>query len=221
LLSIVALVPYQESQPGNSLRVELAAFRSPQVWLALAMTMFSTAGVFASFTYIAPMMTELAGFPAGAVPWLLALFGVGLVAGNLLGGWAAEHALMVSLYVVPALLALVLAVFTVTTHAQLPAAITIALFGVASFASAPALQTRVITKTQGAPALASAANIAAFNVGIAGGAWLGGLAIKHGLGYVAPNWIGAILASCGLTVALFSGLLDRRSHSMSSRVETP
>ncbi|GAA5152623.1 MULTISPECIES: MFS transporter [Amycolatopsis] len=209
LLGILALVPRRTATPGNGLRSELAVFRRPQVWLALAMTALGFGGVFASFTYIAPMMTEVAGFSPGAVTWLLVLFGVGLVVGNLLGGRAADRALMPSLYTILAALAVVLAVFVFTAHAQLPAAVTIALFGAAGFATVPPLQARVMAKAEGAPALASAANIAAFNLGNAGGAWLGGLAIDSGLGYTAPNWIGALLAAGGLLVAVVSGLLDR------------
>ncbi|MDT7798880.1 MAG: transporter, family, inner rane transport protein [Actinomycetota bacterium] len=210
-IGIFALVPHQKPDPGAGLRGELAVFRRPQVWLALAMTALGFAGVFASFTYIAPMMTEVAGFSSGAVTWLLVLFGAGLFAGNLLGGRAADRRLMPSLYVILAALALVLVVFVFTAHAKVPAAITIVLFGAAGFATVPPLQARVLAKAEGAPALASAANIAAFNLGNAGGAWLGGQAIGAGLGYTAPNWIGAVLAAAGLAVALVSGLLDRRS----------
>jgi DHA1 family inner membrane transport protein len=210
-IGILALVPHQEPGPDGGLRSELAVFRRPQVWLALAMTTLGFAGVFASFTYIAPMMTQVAGFSSGAVTWLLVLFGAGLFAGNLLGGRAADRRLMPSLYVILAALALVLVAFVFTAHAKVPAAITIALFGAAGFATVPPLQARVMAKAEGAPALASAANIAAFNLGNAGGAWLGGQAIDAGLGYTAPNWIGAALAAAGLAVALISGLLDRRA----------
>jgi DHA1 family inner membrane transport protein len=210
-LGVLALVPHQEPGPDGGLRGELAVFRRPQVWLALAMTALGFAGVFASFTYIAPMMTQVAGFSTGAVTWLLVLFGAGLFAGNLLGGKAADRKLMPSLYVILAALTLVLVAFVFTAHAKVPAAITIALFGAAGFATVPPLQARVMAKAEGAPALASAANIAAFNLGNAGGAWLGGQAIDAGLGYTAPSWIGAALAAAGLAVALVSGLLDRRT----------
>ena len=213
LIGIVVLVPKQSVSEGPGLRSELAVFRSLQVWLALAMTALGFAGVFASFTYIAPMMTSVAGFSNGAVTWLLVLFGGGLVVGNLLGGKAADRSLMPSLYVILALLAAVLVVFVFTAHAQLPSAITIALFGAAGFATVAPLQKRVMDKAAGAPALASAANIAAFNLGNAIGAYLGGLTIEHGLGYTAPNWVGAALAASGLAVALASGLLDRRHRS--------
>ncbi|MDQ7806864.1 MFS transporter [Amycolatopsis sp. A133] len=211
-IGVIALVPRQEPDPGAGLRGELAVFRRPQVWLALAMTALGFAGVFASFTYIAPMMTQVAGFSSGAVTWLLVLFGAGLFAGNLLGGRAADRKLMPSLYVILAALALVLVAFVFTAHAKVPAAITIVLFGAAGFATVPPLQARVMAKAEGAPALASAANIAAFNLGNAGGAWLGGQAINAGLGYTAPSWIGAALAAAGLAVALVSGLLDRRAR---------
>jgi DHA1 family inner membrane transport protein len=91
--------------------------------------------------------------------------------------------------------------------------VTIALFGAAGFATVAPLQKRVMDKAAGAPALASAANIAAFNLGNAVGAYLGGLTIEHGLGYTAPNWVGAALATAGLAVALTSGLLDRHRRT--------
>ncbi|GAA3597643.1 MFS transporter [Kribbella ginsengisoli] len=213
LLGIVFLVPRQGVSEGPGLRSELAVFRSLQVWLALAMTALGFAGVFASFTYIAPMMTEVAGFSSGAVTWLLVLFGGGLVVGNLLGGKLADRSLMPSLYAILAVLAVVLVAFVFTAHGRVPAAVTIALFGAAGFATVAPLQKRVMDKAAGAPALASAANIAAFNLGNAVGAYLGGLTIEHGLGYTAPNWVGAALAAAGLTVALTSGLLDRRRRT--------
>ena len=210
LVGVAVLVPRQPRDPNGGLRGELAVFRNPQVWLALAMTALGFAGLFASFTYIAPMMTEVAGYSTGAVTWLLVLFGGGFVVGNLVGGKLADRALMPSIYGILLTLAAVLALFTVTAHAKLPAAITVALLGAASMATAAPFQTRVMTTAAAAPALASAANIAAFNLGNAGGAWLGGLTISAGFGYTAPNWVGAALAVAGLAVAVVSGALDRR-----------
>ncbi|TCO49073.1 DHA1 family inner membrane transport protein [Kribbella antiqua] len=221
LLGIIFLVPRQDTSEGPGLRSELAVFKNLQVWLALAMTALGFAGVFASFTYIAPMMTEVAGFSAGAVTWLLVLFGGGLVVGNLLGGKAADRSLMPSLYVILAVLAAVLVAFVFTSHGQLSSAVTIALFGAAGFATVAPLQKRVMDKAQGAPALASAANIAAFNLGNAIGAYLGGLTIEHGLGYTAPNWVAAALATSGLAVALLSGLIDRRQRISTTHQSHP
>lgn len=211
LLGVRFLVPPQEREPGAGLGRELAAFRAPGVWLGLATTTLGFAGVFASFTYLAPMMTDLAGFPPAAVSWLLVLFGAGLCVGNYLGGKAADRALMPTLYGVLGGLTVVLLLFTVTVHTRLGAAVTVAVFGAVAFAAVPPLQLRVLRQTGGAPALASSANISAFNLGNALGAWLSGLAIDHGLGYTAPNWIGALLTAAGLGIALVSGLLDRRA----------
>ncbi len=209
-IGVLALVPDLKADENTHIRKELAVFRRPQVWLALLTTSLGWAGIFASFTYIAPMMTGVAGFSEGMVTWLLVIFGLGLVAGNLLGGKLADRSLMPAMYGSLAALALVLLLFTFTAHGQVTAAITLVLFGVAGFATVAPLQTRVLSKAEGAPAMASAANIGAFNLGNAAGAWLGGLAIDGGLGYTAPNWIGALLALAGLGVALYSGALDRR-----------
>ncbi|MFF3722893.1 MFS transporter [Streptomyces erythrochromogenes] len=211
LLALITLVPAQPAPQSGALRGELAVFRRPQVWLALTTTVLGFGGVFASFTYLAPMMTELAGFSDGAVAWLLVLFGVGLCVGNVLGGRAADRSLMPSLYLILGGLCLVLVVFTFTARAALPAAVTLAAFGAIGFATVPPLQARVMQQAAGAPALASAANIAAFNLGNALGAWLGGLAVAHGLGWTSPTWIGAGLAAAGLGTAALSGHLDRRS----------
>jgi DHA1 family inner membrane transport protein len=209
LIGIAALVP-RLPKPTEGLRGELGVFRRPAVWGALAMTTLGFAGVFASFTYIAPMMTGVAGFSAGAVTWLLILFGVGLSVGNIIGGRAADRAVMPSLCVILAVLAVVLFTFVFTAHSRPLAIGTIVLFGAAGFATVPPLQARVMQQAHGAPALASAANIAAFNLGNAIGAWLGGAAIDAHLPLTAPNWVGGLLAVAGLAVALLSWRLDHR-----------
>ncbi|WP_433253798.1 MFS transporter [Streptosporangium sp. CA-135522] len=211
LIGIAALVPDQPRSTTARIGAELAALRNPQVWLAVATTALGFGGVFASFTYITPMMTEIAGFSEGAVSWLLVLFGVGLVIGNLLGGRFADRALMPSLYITLAGLALVLAVFTLTARAQIPAMITLFLLGAFGFATVAPLQTRMLDNARKAPTVASAVNIAAFNLGNALAAWLGGLVIGSGLGYTAPNWVGALLVTAALGVTAISALLDRRT----------
>jgi DHA1 family inner membrane transport protein len=180
-----------------------------QVLLAMAMTVLGFGGVFAAITYIAPMMTDVAGYAPASVTWLLVLFGLGMVAGNLIGGRFADRALMPMLYVSLSALALTLALFTATAHNKVAAAITIFLIGGFGFATVPPLQKRVLDQTAGAPTLASAVNIGAFNLGNALAAWLGGLVIAGGLGYTAPNWVGAALAASALGLAVLSATLER------------
>jgi MFS transporter, DHA1 family, inner membrane transport protein len=224
LLGVAKLVPEQPKPEGVRLRHELAAFRNVQVLLAMAMTVLGFGGVFAAITYITPMMTEVAGFADSSVTWLLVLFGLGMVGGNLIGGKFADRALMPLLYVSLGALSLVLALFTLTAHNTVAAAITIVLIGALGFATVPPLQKRVLDQAAGASTLASAVNIGAFNLGNALAAWLGGMVIAAGLGYTAPNWVGAALAASALGLAVVSHLLERRTattHSLVVTASTP
>ncbi|MFJ7955661.1 MFS transporter [Streptomyces sp. NPDC096319] len=211
LFGIARLVPAMPRPEGARLRGELTAFRNPQVLLAMAMTVLGFGGVFAAITYIAPMMTEVGGYSDGAVTWLLVLFGVGMFLGNLLGGRFADRALMPLLYTTLGGLALVLALFTLTAHHKVLAAITVLLVGALGFATVPPLQKRVLDQAHGAPTLASAVNIGAFNLGNALAAWLGGMVIAAGFGYTSPNWVGAALAAAALLLAFWSAALERRT----------
>ncbi|MER5352251.1 MFS transporter [Kitasatospora sp. NPDC002551] len=213
LLGVAKLVPAMPRPEGAHLRRELTAFRNPQVLLAMAMTVLGFGGVFAAITYIAPMMTNVAGYSDGAVTWLLVLFGTGMFLGNLLGGKYADRKLMPMLYTTLGGLAAVLALFTVTAHNKVLAAITIMLVGALGFATVPPLQKRVLDQAHGAPTLASAVNIGAFNLGNALAAWLGGMVIAAGLGYTSPNWVGAALAAAALVLALWSAALERRTSA--------
>ena len=213
LAGIAKLVPDLPKPEGVRLRHELAAFKNTQVLLAMAMTVLGFGGVFAAITYIAPMMTNVAGFADGSVTWLLVLFGLGMVGGNLVGGKFADRALMPMLYVSLGSLAVVLALFTVTAHNKIAAAVTIALIGALGFATVPPLQKRVLDQAHGAPTLASAVNIGAFNLGNALSAWLGGIVIAAGFGYTAPNWVGAVLAAAALVLAILSAALERRTSA--------
>ncbi|MCX5398237.1 MFS transporter [Streptomyces sp. NBC_00102] len=210
LLGVAKLVPEQPRPEGVRLRHELAAFRNVQVLLAMAMTVLGFGGVFAAITYITPMMTGIAGFAPSSVTWLLVLFGIGMVAGNLLGGKFADRHLMPMLFVTLGSLAVVLALFTVTAHNKVAAAVTVVLIGALGFATVPPLQKRVLDQASGAPTLASAVNIGAFNLGNALSAWLGGMVIAAGFSYTAPNWVGAALAGAALILAVLSSLLERR-----------
>jgi MFS transporter, DHA1 family, inner membrane transport protein len=220
LLGIARLVPDLPRPDGVRLRHELAALRNAQVLLAMAMTVLGFGGVFAAITYIAPMMTEVTGYADGSVTWLLVLFGLGMVGGNLVGGRYADRALMPLLHVSLGALAGVLALFTLTAHHKAAAAVTIVLIGALGFATVPPLQKRVLDQAHGAPTLASALNIGAFNLGNALAAWLGGLVISAGYGYTAPAWVGAVLAGAALLLAALSATLERRAGNPGTLVAT-
>lgn len=218
VVGVLALVPRQPTDPTAGLKAELAAFTNPRLWLALATTALGFGGLFAAFTYVAPMMIDVAGFPAGAVTWIVLVFGAGAVVGNLAGARAADRALVPSVLVLLALLAALLGLFTLTAGSPVLAVGTLAAIGIVGFATVPGLQTQVLDAAGSSGTLASAANISAFNLGNAAGAWLGGLTIAAGLGLTSPNWVGALMVAAGLAVALTAAATHRRGAPIPQEV---
>ena len=216
LVGILTLVPKTGSgetatgSASGSLRGELRAFRSGQVWLSIFVTILGYGGMFGAFTYIAFTLTEVTGFAATTVPWLLILFGVGLFIGNTLGGKAADKNVDRTLLVVLAVLVAVLVVFALTSNNQPMTIASMVLLGGFGFATVPGLQMRVMKYASSAPTLASGANIGAFNVGNALGAWMGGVTITAGLGYTSPIWAGAGITLLGLAVMAFAAAAAKK-----------
>lgn len=213
LVGIVALVPAtaDDAVPPR-LRAELRAFREPQVWWSILVTVLGFGGMFGGFTYIAYTLTEVSGFASSTVPWLLVVFGSGLFVGNYLGGKAADLSITRTLLVLLAVLTVVLAVFALTATSQVVTVVSLFLMGAFGFATVPGLQLRIMGHAAGAPTMASAANIAAFNIGNALGAWVGGLTIGAGLGYLSPLWAGAGITLVALVALLVATGLERRGQ---------
>jgi len=212
LAGIISLIPKSVSVAAPpSLRRELRAFGEKQVWLSILVTVLGFGGMFGAFTYIAFTLTKVTDFSSGAVPWLLILFGLGLFGGNILGGKAADRNLDRTLAVVLAGLVAVLATFALTAGNQTMTIFSLLLMGGFGFATVPGLQMRVMRFAPGAPTMASATNIGAFNLGNALGAWLGGLGIAAGYGYTSSIWIGAALTAVALvTMIVAARLADDR-----------
>lgn len=193
------------------LRDELAVLARPQVLLGLAMTVVGYAGVFAVFTYVQPLLNRLTGFSDGAVSAVLLLFGSGMAIGNLLGGRLADRGVMRAVLWTLSALAGVLATLQLAIGSAVPAIVFFAVLGVASFATVAPLQMRVLEKASGAGQnLASSLNIAAFNLGNAIGAWVGGVTIERGPGLASLGWMAAAITLVGLGIALWSRSLDGR-----------
>jgi len=214
-MAVIALFVPRDTGQGSEdgdWRSDLTVLTRPQVLLGLLMTVLSWVGVFAAFTYIAPMLTEITGFPDSAVSPILLVFGAGLVAGNLAGGRLADRRLMPALLGSLILLAAVLAGMTFAMHDRFTAVLFVGLLGAAAFATVPPLQIWVLEKASGAgQALASGLNIAAFNLGNAAGALLGGLIIDYGPGLGSITLIAALAPLASLAVALASFRLGRSS----------
>ncbi|WPH16726.1 MFS transporter [Variovorax paradoxus] len=202
-----------EARPAP-LREELAVLARPQVLLGLAMTVLGFAGVFVVFTYIQPLLTQVTGLSESAVSPILLVFGGGLAVGNILGGRLADRSTMPAVLGTLVALAAVLGAMQFTIGTPFAAVVFVGLLGIASFATVAPMQLRVLEKASGAGQnLASSLNIAAFNLGNALGAWVGGVVIDHGPGLRALGWVAALLTLAGLAIALWSRALDRRESS--------
>lgn len=216
LVVLAALVPStKEKVEPAPLREEFAVLARPQVQLGLAMTVLGFGGVFAVFTYIQPILMELAGFSKEAVSPILLVFGAGLVAGNLVGGRWADKGLNAALVGTLVALTVVMGASAFAFHSQVGAAIAAFLLGAAAFATVAPLQMRVLSQAGGAgQGLASSLNIAAFNLGNAFGAWLGGAVIAHGPGLSAVPLIAAAVPLSALALAGLSLSLERRAPAL-------
>ncbi|MDT0171235.1 MFS transporter [Pseudarthrobacter sp. BRE9] len=209
LAMVWKFVPFQHAHPDASIRRELGALKRLQVWLALLVGIVGFGGFFATYTYIAHTMTAVAGIPSALIPLVVALYGLGMVAGNIVGGRLADKSVMGTLYRVLPAIAVALVVYAVAAHWQWSAMVMVFVVGACGSMLIPALQTRLLDASPDAPSLASSLNHAALNVANALGAFLGGLVIALGWGFVAPALVGAVLAVLGFGVALLSGLLER------------
>lgn len=211
VLVIALAVPAEREAPqAPDLRRDLRALMRRPVLLGLLTTVLGYAGVFAVFTYIAPILTQITGFADSAVSPILLVFGVGLVAGNLLGGKLADRHLQATVLGSMLALAVVLGLMSFVLHSKVLSVIFIGLLGVAAFATVAPLQMWVLERASGAgQSLASSFNIAAFNLGNAIGAWLGGVVITRGPGLGAVTWVAALVPVAAVAVALLAIRLDR------------
>jgi DHA1 family inner membrane transport protein len=215
LAALAVFVPKTAAEAPSSLKDELAVLARPQVLMGLAMTVLGFGGVFAVFTFIQPILTELAGFPTTAVSPILLVFGAGLVIGNLAGGKLADRKLGPALLGSIALLTLAMAIAGFAFHSQVGAIAVTFLLGFAAFATVAPLQMRVLQQAGGAgQTLASSLNIAGFNLGNAFGAWLGGAIILAGLGLAAIPLIAAVVPLTALALAAISLWAEKRAGAV-------
>jgi DHA1 family inner membrane transport protein len=210
---IALLVPRDEPAAAGdeeSSQGTLAVLGRRPVLLGLLTTVLSWVGVFAAFTYLAPMLTRISGFSEASVSPILLVFGGGLVVGNLLGGRLADRRLVPTVIGTLVVLSAVLFAMTAALHQPVAAIIAVGLLGAAAFATVAPLQMWVLEKAEGAgQGLASSFNIAAFNLGNAIGAWLGGLVIDHGPGLGAVTLVAALVPLAALAVVVLALRLER------------
>lgn len=208
---IALFVPAHEGDPGRTLRSELGVFRSSQIWFTLGIGAIGFGGFFAVYSYIAPLVTEIAGAPQWAVPVTLVLVGVGMTIGNIAGGYFADRDLRATLHLGLAGLAAALVLLALLAWSYAALVILAVLIGALSAMISPAIQTRLMDVAGDNQSIAAALNHSALNIGNSLGAFLGGVAITLGFGFVAPEWVGAVLALLGLGITAVSYAAERRS----------
>lgn len=206
---ILAYVPSSPRDRDASVRTELSALRRSQVWLTLAIGTVGFGGMFAMYSYIAPVVTEVAGRGDGFVPLVLLAFGIGGVAGTALGGRLADWAILRSMMVAMIATAALLAVFTQVAHQAPLLVATVFLVSMAASTLVVCLQMRLMEVAGSAAMLGAALNHSSLNAANALGAWLGGAVIAGGYGYTAPSAVGAVLALAGLAILAVSGMVYR------------
>ncbi|SDW24367.1 MFS transporter, DHA1 family, inner membrane transport protein [Pseudomonas syringae] len=204
LIGLIRFLPTNRNEEKLDMRAELGALKGAGIWLSLSMTALFSASMFTLFTYIAPLLGEVTGVSPNGVTWTLLLIGLGLTAGNVIGGKMADRRLSSTLIAVFVSMAVISTALSWTSAALIPTEITLFLWAVAAFAAVPALQINVVTFGKAAPNLVSTLNIGAFNVGNALGAWVGGSVIAHGLGLTSVPLAAAVLAVLALLITLIT-----------------
>ncbi len=215
LVTVAAIARFVPELTGVRItdpRTELGALRRSQVLLTLLVGAVGFGGMFAVYTYITTTLTSVAGLSLDLVPLVLALFGVGMIVGSILGGVLADRGVNLSVFVSLVAIMVILAGFVAAAHNPFTAAVGAFLVGASGAALTPGLQTRLMDVAHDAQTLAAALNHAALNIANAAGAWLGGCVIAAGLGYTAPAMLGAGLALAGVLLFTMTVWLNHRNR---------
>ncbi|MDJ1133543.1 MFS transporter [Streptomyces iconiensis] len=219
MLALAALVPKLPLEHQGGVRHEIRALGNRQVVLGLLTAVFGFGGVFAVYSYLTKIMTEVTGFADSSVTWVLALFGIGMTLGTFAAGPLTDRAPRRTLYAALGSLAVLLVLFHFAAPVPWAALVLVGLIGAVGFLITTPVQMLVMRAASDAPTLASASNHSAFNMANAGGAWLGGIVIAAGWGWTSPTFVGAVLALAGLGIALVAGSLARRDSRVVARGE--
>ncbi len=208
-VAVAYFVPNQGGDPAATMRRELRAFTRSQVWFALAIGAIGFGGFFAVYTYIAPVVTEVAKQQEGFVPIALVVFGIGMTLGNLVGGRLADKHVMRTLFACFGLFIIALIGFALTAQSVVGLMFFAFLVAAAASALSPAIQTRLMDVAGDSETMAAAVNHSSLNLGNSLGAFLGGVVIAAGFGYLSSAWVGLGLALLGVLIAVGSALLQR------------
>jgi len=207
--AIVAVVPDHAGDPHATVKRELSAFTRPAVWFALLTGALGFGGLFAVYTYVSPMATELAGAPERLVPVALVVLGIGTTVGNIMGGRMADRGALRAIFWLFGVFAGALLMLALISGSFAGLLVGLFAVGLAASAISPAIQTRLMDVAGDSQTMAAAVNHSALNIGNSLGAFLGGAVIAAGWGYVAPTWVGLALCAPGFAFALAGWAVTR------------
>lgn len=215
LLASLLLVPnHLKNEKPASFKTQLGVLTNKKLLLAFSMTILGYGGTFVAFTYLSPILQEITGLSETVVSLILLIYGVAIALGNVIGGRVANRNPLKALLWMFILQAIVLLIFTFTVQHTILGIVTLFVMGGLSFANVPGLQLLVVQLAEqelpGTADVASAFNIASFNIGIAIGAYAGGLIVASPLGLGATPWVGAIFVSLAVVVTLISIKLSKK-----------
>lgn len=215
LALVLRLVPdVRTATPATSAMSELRVFRGRDVQVAILVTAVGNAGLLMMFTYFAPLLTDVAGFPSGAIAGLLLLYGLGATVGNFAGGWLSDRAPMRAQLGLLALLSAALLLMWWAGDSTALSVIMVFVLGALGFSVIPGMQARVLSTADAAPTLAMAVNASAYQLAAACAAWLGGRVIDGGLGLRSIYLVGAAVTLAGLLVSCYAWLRYRRTAAL-------
>ena len=212
VVAILVVVPEPTGGVVVRAREELAALARPQILATLAVGAVGFGGMFAIYTYIQWTMVDVAGIDRAWMPAVLAVYGLGMVAGNVVGGIIADRDLDRGLVLIASVMTVILALFAVAAQHPVTAVIGLFLVGATGSALVPGLQTRLMRYAGRGQTLAASLNHSALNAANALGAWIGGVVIAFGFGYTSPALAGAALAAIGLAILVATVLAARRTN---------
>jgi predicted MFS family arabinose efflux permease len=215
LISSIILIPSNlKNEKAASFKSQLKVLGNKRLLLGFLMTALGYGGTFVAFTYLSPILQEITGLTESTVTVILLLYGIAIAIGNLAGGKAANKNPLKALLWMFILQAAVLFLFSFTVHYTILSVITLFILGGLSFANVPGLQLFVVQTAEkqlpGTEDVASAFNIASFNIGIAIGAYAGGLIVASPLGLSATPWVGALFVVLAIGVTGISIRLNRK-----------
>lgn len=209
MVAVRAFAPPQAPAAGASMRREFKGLGSKPLWVAVAMSVIGFSGMFALYSYISPVMTDVAGLRVEMLPLVVGLYGVGMVVGNALGGWAADKSVMATIVVAMGLSSVFLFAFSATAGSVAMALVSMFLVAVTGSMLSPSVQTHMIDAAPQAPSIGATIHHSAFNAANALGAVLGAQVLTWGFGLRAPSFVGAIGAAVGVLIALHAWKLKR------------